>query len=72
MKIKQEGRSRKELQTENWNLRCMLWILATQQGGELRITSEVAQLFNPKTSRLNVMTDLTNKDFVITAETERP
>ena len=71
MKIKQEGRSRKELLTENWNLRCMLWLFAKQQGGTLRISKEQAQLLNPKTSRLEIMTEVATGDYVIEAKKEQ-
>ena len=50
------ARTLEELQTENHNLRIMLWLAAQQVGGTLTIPKHAVENFNPVTSRLEFKT----------------
>jgi hypothetical protein len=63
-------RSAEELQTENTNLRCFLWLIVNAAGGTVTIPKLELERFRPATSRVEFWTEFSSGDYFILAKKE--
>jgi hypothetical protein len=62
-------RSREELQNENFNLRCFLWLIVKAAGGRITIPKSHLEAFNPQASQLGMWVEFASGDYWVQADT---